>query len=100
MFRADSAALTLTFYIYDIIELKSGEMILCDTLQGKLLYQVTMYDYVWQLLFGITEIGTGKCEVGIQVIGERQDKVKEIRREFALLDMMLEGGAEVRIVDS
>jgi len=86
--------------LYDIIELRSGEMILCDTLQGKLLYQVTMYDYVWQLLFGITEIGIGKCEVGIQVVGERQDKAKEIRREFALLDMMLEGGADVRIVES
>jgi hypothetical protein len=86
--------------LYDIIELQSGEIVLCDTIQGKLLYQVSMYDYVWQLLCGITEIGSGKCEVGIQVIGERQDKAKEIRREFALLDMMLEGGADVRIVES
>ena len=86
--------------LYDIIELRGGEVIFCDTLQGKLQYRVSMYDYVWQLQFGITEIGTGKCEVGIQVIGERQDKAMEIRREFALLDMMLEGGANVKIVDS
>jgi len=86
--------------LYDIIELQNAEMIICDTIQGKLLYQATMYGYVWQLLYSISEIGNSKCEVSISVIGERQDKKREIRRQFALLDAMLEGGAEVRIVDS
>ena len=85
--------------LYDIIELRCGEVILCDILQGKILCQVSMYDYVWQLQFGITEIGTRKCEVSIQVVGERQDKAKEIRREFALLDSMLDGGADVKFSD-
>ena len=84
--------------LYDIIELQNGELILCDTVQGKLLYQLTMYGYIWQLLYNITEIKTDKCEVAISVTGERQNKAKEIRREFALLDMMLEGGADVKIV--
>ena len=85
--------------LYDIIELQKGEIVLCDTRGGKLLYQVTMYDYVWQLLYGISELGSGKCEVAISVTGERQDKKREIRRQFSLLDMMLEGGADVKIVD-
>ena len=85
--------------IYDIIELQKGETILCDTVQGKLLYQLTMYDYVWQLLYDISEIGSDECEVVLSVTGERQNKAREIRREFALLEMMLEGGADVNILD-
>ena len=86
--------------LYDIIELQNGEIIICDTTQGKLLYQATMYGYVWQLLYSINEIGNNKCEVSISVIGERQDTKREIRRQFALLDTMLEGGADVRFSDT
>ena len=86
--------------VYDIIELQKGELILSDTRQGKLFFSLTMYDYVWELMYSITEIGAGKCEVGIRVVGERQDKKKEIKREFALLDAMLDGGnAKVKFAD-
>ena len=41
-----------------------------------------------------------KCDVSLRVIGDRQDKEGEIRREFVLLESILNGGVNVRIVDS
>jgi len=86
--------------IYDIIELQNGEIILSDVNLGRVQYQVTMYGYRWEFLYVIIEINAVKSTVKLRVIGERKDKAKEIRREFALLDAMLEGGAEVDINDS
>ena len=83
--------------IYDIIELQKGELILSDTRLGNIHYELKMYDYVWELLYTITDTGTGNCSVSIRIIGERRDKAREIRREFALLDMMLSEGAEVEM---
>jgi len=85
--------------IYDIIELQNGDIILSDTNLGRVQYQVTMYGYRWELLYIISEKNTEKSTVKLRVIGERKDKEKEIRREFALLDAMLEGGAEVDMFD-
>jgi len=85
--------------IYDIIELQKGELILSDTRLGRLQYQVTMYDYEWEILYTITESSGSRSDVTMRIIGDRQDKQKEIRREFALLESMLLGGADVKIVD-
>ena len=86
--------------IYDIIELQKGELILSDTRQGVLYFSLTMYDYIWELMYNITETGAGKCEVAIRVAGDRQDVKKEIKREFALLDAMLDGGStKVRFIE-
>ena len=85
--------------LYDIIELQKGELIVCDTLDGKLLYKVTMYDYVWELLYSITEISPNKRKVSIQCLGERSDKKREIMRQFSILDSMLDGGcADVNFI--
>jgi len=86
--------------LYDIIELQNGEILICDTIQGKLMYQLTMYRFIWQLLYSVSEIGDNKCEVSISVIGERRDTKREIRRQFALLETMLEGGADVKFSDT
>jgi len=86
--------------LYDVIELQKGEMIVSDTRSGKLLYSLTMYDYVWELLYDIAEIDTGKCEISIQVTGERFNKKAEILRQFALLDSMLNGGADVKLIEN
>ena len=83
--------------IFDIIELQKGEFILSDTRRGIVHFQVTMYGYVWELLYCISDTINGLCEVSLRVIGERKDKAKEIRREIALLDTMLCGGAEVQL---
>ena len=73
--------------IFDIIELQNGELILSDSRRGKVHFQLTMYGYVWELLYAINDIGIGKCDVTLRVIGDRQDKEGEIRREFALLKL-------------
>jgi len=84
--------------IYDIIELQNGRLIMSDTKHGRVHYEVSMYGYVWEFLYIIKEIGTDGSDVSLRVIGERKDKVKEIRREFALLDSMLEGGSSVDFI--
>jgi len=86
--------------IFDIIELQNGELILSDSKRGKVHFQLTMYGYVWELLYAIDDKGIGRCDVSLRVIGERQDKEGEMRREFALLETILNGGVYVKIVDS
>ena len=83
--------------IYDIIELQNGKMQISDSIRGRVFYQLTMYGYEWQLLYKITELGQKRCEVSLSVTGERKDKERELRSEFALLDSMLEGGAGVAV---
>ena len=83
--------------IYDIIELQNGKMLIGDSIHGRVLYQLTMYGNVWQLLYKVTELGRKRCEVRLSVTGERNDKEGELRREFALLNAMLEGVASVKI---
>jgi len=83
--------------IYDIIELQNGKMQISDSIRGRVFYQLTMYGYEWQLLYKIKELGNARCEVSLSVTGERKDKVRELRSEFALLDSMLEGGAGVKV---
>ena len=86
--------------IYDIIELQSGNMILSDTARGLIYFKLTMYGYNWELMYTITEIGYEKSKVALRLIGDRHDKAQEIRREFALLEIMLGGGADVKIIES
>jgi len=88
---------TILNTIYDIIELQNGDIILSDVNLGRVHYEVTMYGYQWEFLFIITEKSVEKCDVSLRVLGERKDKAKEIRREFALLESMLEGGVEVQL---
>ena len=83
--------------IYDIIELQNGKMQISDSIRGRVFYQLSMYGYEWQLLYKITELGYKRCEVSLTVTGERKDKEKELRTEFALLDSLLEGGSNVKI---
>ena len=83
--------------IYDVIELQKGNIIMTDTKHGRVHYQISMYGYVWELLYIVSESDVELSEVSLRVIGERKDKAKEIRREFAILDAMLEGGANVNL---
>ena len=84
--------------IYDIVELQNGRIILSDTRHGRVHYQVSMYGYEWELLYIVTDSGKDRSDVSLRVIGERKDKEREIRREFALLDSMLDGGAAVKMI--
>ena len=80
--------------IYDIIELQNGDLILSDVPHGRVYYRLTMYGYEWEIIYTITEIGFENSEVTLRLIGDRQDKAQEIRREIALLEAMLGGGAD------
>ena len=84
--------------IYDIVELQNGSLLFSDVKHGRVNYKVSMYDYTWELLYTITESGLNKSDVTLRIIGDRQDKAKEIRREFSLLDSMLSGGVEVQML--
>ena len=83
--------------IHDIIELQNGSMVISDAIRGKVLYRIAMYGHEWQILYTVTAIKKEESQVTIRLTGERRDKVKEIRRQFALLDSMLNGGDQVEI---
>jgi len=84
--------------LYDIIELQNGALILSDVARGLIYYKVTMYGYEWELMYTIKGEncmhdpgGRGeRSKVTLQIVGERKDKAREIRREFALLESMLD----------
>ncbi|MCL1835417.1 MAG: hypothetical protein FWG48_04575 [Oscillospiraceae bacterium] len=103
--------------IFDIIELQKGSLILSDALRGIVYYKVSMYGYEWELMYTVTQMrgkegqrappkpGTGartgtyakgahraakeQSSVTLRIIGERRENEKEMRRELALLESML-----------
>ena len=81
--------------IHDIIELLKSGSTVSDTPNGKVSTRLTMYGYKWDVLFTVTDIGKNRCDVVIEIEGERQDKRREIRSIFSLLDSMLLTGAEI-----
>jgi len=84
--------------IYDIIELQNGKLILSDAIHGRVHYHVSMYGYTWELMYTVAGMGKNRSNVTLSVCGERQDLKKEVRRHFALLDSLLEGGASVKLI--
>jgi hypothetical protein len=85
--------------IHDIVELQNGKLLISDAIYGRVFYRLSMYGYTWELLYNIVSLNKTKCCVTIEISGERRDKKKEIRREFALLDVMLGGDTQVEIVE-
>ena len=81
--------------IHDIVELLRGKPTVSDTPNGKVNTRLMMYGYKWDVLFTVTDIGKNRCNVVIEIEGERQDKKREIRSVFSLLDSMLLTGAEI-----
>ena len=83
--------------IYDIIELQNGKLILSDAIHGRIHYHISMYGNTWELMYTVVGMDKNKSNVTISVCGERQDKEKELRRQFALLDSFLEGVASIKL---
>ena len=83
--------------VHDIVELQNGCVIISDAIHGKVLYRIAMYGYEWDILYTVREAKAGKCLVTIKIEGDRRDKAKEVRRQFALLDSMLIGDAQVEM---
>ena len=97
--------------IFDIIELQKGSLILSDALRGIVYYKVSMYGYEWELMYTVTQMrgkegqrappkpgadaeaahraAKEQSSVTLRIIGERRENEKEMRRELALLESML-----------
>jgi len=89
--------------LYDIIELQKGSLILSDAARGIVYYKISMYGYEWELMYTVDDAqrqagrdpppdpgqSKGKSSVTLRIIGERRENEKEMRREFALLEAML-----------
>ena len=86
--------------IHDIVEFLRGKPTVSDTPRGKISTGLTMYGYKWDVRFTVEDIGKNRSSVTIEVDGERQDKKKEIRSMFALLDSMLLVGAEIEFAEN
>ena len=81
--------------IHDTVELLRGRPTVSDTPNGKVKTRLTMYGYKWDVIYTVADIGRNRCSVAVEIEGERQDKKREIRSVFALLDSMLLVGAEI-----
>ena len=83
--------------IYDIIELQNGKLILSDTIHGRVHYHISMYGNTWELMYTVVGMDKNRSNVTLSVCGERRDLKREVLRQFALLDSLLEGGASVKL---
>jgi len=83
--------------IYDVIEQQKGSIIMLDTKHGRIRYQVSKYGYARELVYIVSGSEADRSAVSLRVLGERKDKAKDIRREFAILDAMLEEGSTVKL---
>ena len=83
--------------IYDIIELQNGKLILSDAIHGRIHYHISMYGNTWELMYTVSSMGKNRSNVTLSVCGERRDLKREVLRQFALLDSLLEGGASVKL---
>lgn len=83
--------------INDIVELQKGKLTFSNTPNGEIHFCIKMYGFKWELRFTITDIGKNRCTVEIEVDGEKRGREKLIIREFALLDAMLVGGAQIEL---
>jgi hypothetical protein len=59
-----------------------------------------MYGYKWEYHFTVTDMGNNRSRVQLKVEGETKKKKRHIIREFALLDSMLVGEAQIEIEDN
>ena len=81
--------------VHDIVELTRGRQTVGDTSNGKINTNISMYGAKWEVRFTVEDIGKNRSNVTIEIDGEKQDKRKEIRSMFALLDSMLAIEAEI-----
>jgi hypothetical protein len=76
--------------INDIIELQKGKVVHSDTPNGQIWFLVRMYSQKWEFRFTVSEIGANRSTVHLEINGNATDKDALIRREFALLDSLMQ----------
>jgi len=80
---------TVLDVINDIVELQNARLTFSDTPHGKINFIVKMYANRWEHRFTVTDAGKNQCRVKIDIGQETKSCENQIRREFALLDSML-----------
>ena len=75
--------------IHDIIELQKARITYSDTPRGKISFTTKMYANKWEHRFTVTDIDKQRCGVHIEMGKETTGSGEQIKREFALLDSML-----------
>jgi hypothetical protein len=76
--------------VNDIIELQKGKVVHSDTPNGQIWFLVRMYSRKWELRYTVSEIGINHSKVHLEITGNAADKDALVRREFALLDSMMQ----------
>lgn len=86
--------------INDIVELQKGKLTFSDTPHGKIYFMIKMYGFKWELQFSVADIGGNSSRVTLAIGGEKRNREKLIRKEFALMDAILSVGTEIEFTDS
>ena len=88
---------TIISAIHDLIEIQKGKVTYADTVKGEVHFTVRMYAFKWDLRFTINDIGQNRCQVQLVIGGEQYSHEKVILQEFALLDSILIGLAQIEL---
>lgn len=81
--------------INDIVELQNAKLTFSDTRHGKIHFIVKMYANSWEQRFTVTDIDKNQCNVKIEIEKEIFGSKNQIKREFALLDSMLNDETQI-----
>jgi hypothetical protein len=84
--------------INDIVELQNAKLTFSDTPNGKIHFIVKMYGYKWEYQFSVTETGNSQCGVTIKIERETLGAENQIKREFALIDSMLNEDRQFELI--
>ena len=91
---------TVLAVISDIVELQNARLTFSDTPHGRIHFLIKMYANKWELRFTTTEIDKSKCNVKIEIIQKALGCTDLIKREFALLDSMLNAESYIEIKEA
>ena len=88
---------TLLSAINDLIEIQRGKLTFWDLFQGEIRFIIRMYAFKWELRFTVLDIGLNRCQVKLEIGGERSGRECLVIREFALLDSLMINMAEIEL---
>jgi hypothetical protein len=83
--------------INDLVELQNAKLTFSDTPNGKIHFLVKMYYHKWEHCFTVTETGKNTCNVKLEINQDNKFCENQIRREFALMDSMLNEDKQIEI---
>jgi len=90
---------TLISAINDLVEIQKGKITFSDKQGGVIHFSIKMYAFKWELQFAVRDIGQNRSQVSLLIGGEQHNQEKVISQEFALLDSILIGLAQIEITE-